>query len=60
MPLDEEPYKTALDTAEFPDGMPRYSKMHPCGLVLSRQSMREVTPTFIANNQRCDIHILRV
>ena len=39
LPLDEEPYRTALQMAEFLDGMPRYPKMHPCGLVLSRQPM---------------------
>jgi len=49
LPLDEEPYKTALETAAFLDGMPRYPKMHPCGLVLSRQPMHQLTPTFIAN-----------
>jgi DNA polymerase-3 subunit alpha len=49
LPLNEEPYKTALITAQFLDGMPRYPKMHPCGVVLSRQPMRELTPTFIAN-----------
>jgi DNA polymerase III alpha subunit/nucleotidyltransferase/DNA polymerase involved in DNA repair len=49
LPLDEEPYRTALEMAEFLDGMPRYPKMHPCGLVLSRQPMHELTPTFIAN-----------
>jgi DNA-directed DNA polymerase III PolC len=49
LPLDEEPYQTALQMAEFLDGMPRYPKMHPCGVVLSRQPMHELTPTFIAN-----------
>jgi DNA-directed DNA polymerase III PolC len=49
LPLDDEPYKTALETAEFLDGMPRYPKMHPCGVVLSRQPMHQLTPTFIAN-----------
>jgi DNA-directed DNA polymerase III PolC len=49
LPLDDEPYKTALETAAFLDGVPRYPKMHPCGLVLSRQPMRQLTPTFIAN-----------
>lgn len=49
LPLDEEPYKTAIEMAEFLDGMPRYPKMHPCGLVLSRQPLHELTPTFIAN-----------
>lgn len=49
LPLDEEPYKTALEAAEFLDGFPRYPKMHPCGVVLSRQPLRELTPTFIAH-----------
>ena len=49
LPLNEEPFKTALDAAEFLDGFPRYPKMHPCGVVLSRQPMQELTPTFISN-----------
>ncbi|HTQ51483.1 MAG TPA: DNA polymerase III subunit alpha [Candidatus Acidoferrales bacterium] len=49
LPLNEEPFKTALDMAEFLDGFPRYPKMHPCGVVLSRQPMHELTPTFISN-----------
>jgi len=49
LPLDEEPFKTTLDMAVFLDGFPRYPKMHPCGVVLSRQPMHELTPTFIAN-----------
>ena len=34
--------------AHFLDGFPRYPKMHPCGLVLSRQPMNEITPCFIS------------
>jgi DNA polymerase III alpha subunit len=34
--------------ARFLDGFPRYPKMHPCGLVLSRQPMDEITPCFIS------------
>ncbi len=56
LPLNEEPYKTALETAQFLDGMPRYPKMHPCGVVLSRQTMRELTPTFIANKGYSTTH----
>ena len=48
LPLDQEPYSTALQMACFLDGFPRYPKMHPCGLVLSRQPMHEITPTFIS------------
>lgn len=56
LPLDEEPYRTAVQMAEFLDGMPRYPKMHPCGLVLSRQPMHELTPTFIANKGYATAH----
>lgn len=56
LPLDEEPYRTAILMAEFLDGRPRYPKMHPCGLVLSRQPMRELTPTFIANKGYATTH----
>ena len=56
LPLDEEPYRTAIHMAEFLDGMPRYPKMHPCGLVLSRQPLHELTPTFIANKGYATTH----
>jgi DNA polymerase-3 subunit alpha len=56
MPLDEEPYKTALETAQFLNEMPRYPKMHPCGVVLSRQPMHELTPTFVANKGYATAH----
>ena len=49
LPLQEEPYRTALKMAEFLDGFPRYPKMHPCGVVLSRQPMQDLTPTFTAH-----------
>jgi error-prone DNA polymerase len=48
LPLDQEPYATALQMARFLDGFPRYPKMHPCGLVLSRQPMLELTPCFVS------------
>jgi len=56
LPLGEEPYRTALQMAEFLDGVPRYPKMHPCGLVLSRQPMHELTPTFMANKGYATTH----
>src|SRR5206468_3347210 len=46
LPLQEEPYRSALQMAEFLDGFPRYPKMHPCGLVLSRQPINQLVPTF--------------
>ena len=56
LPLNEEPFKTALDMAEFLDGFPRYPKMHPCGVVLSRQPMHKLTPTFISNKGYATTH----
>src|SRR5208283_2679917 len=48
LPLDQEPWASALEMARFLDGFPRYRKMHPCGLVLSRQPMLELTPCFVS------------
>lgn len=48
LPLTEEPYSSALQMAHFLDGFPRYPKMHPCGLVLSRQPMAQITPCFLS------------
>ena len=56
LPFSEEPYKTALDMAEFLDGFPRNPKMHPCGVVLSRQPLHELTPTFISNKGYATTH----
>ena len=36
--------------------MPRYPKMHPCGVVLSRQPMGELTPTFLSNKGYLTTH----
>src|SRR5262249_54846650 len=47
LPLDEEPFRTSVEMAAFLDTFPRHPKMHPCGIVLSRQPMHELTPTFI-------------
>ena len=35
LPLEEEPFRTAVEMAAFLDGFPRHPKMHPCGVVLS-------------------------
>jgi len=48
LPVDEEPYSTALKLAGFLDGFPRHPKQHPCGLVLSRVPIRSLSPTFIS------------
>jgi len=49
LPMHEEPYRTALLMAARLDGRPRNPKMHPCGLVLTRQPVHELTPTFLSN-----------
>jgi DNA-directed DNA polymerase III PolC len=46
LPVDEEPYATALNTAARMAEFPRYAKMHPCGIVLSRAPMDTLTPCF--------------
>lgn len=48
LPLEEDPYATAIELAAFLDGFPRYPKMHPCGVVLSREPMHDIGATFIA------------
>lgn len=45
----EEPLRTALLMAGMLDGFPRYAKMHPCGVVLSRDPIRSLTPTFVSS-----------
>ncbi|MBP7949388.1 MAG: DNA polymerase III subunit alpha [Verrucomicrobiales bacterium] len=47
-PVQEEPYRTALATAVFLDGFPRYAKMHPCGVLVSRDPIHSLTPTFVS------------
>ena len=47
--FDDEPAKTALRLASLLDGLPRHAKIHPCGIVLSRHPIHELTPTFLSN-----------
>ena len=49
LPVNEEPFKSALQMAQFLDGFPRYPKMHPCGVVLSNEPMTDLVPTFTSN-----------
>ena len=42
--------------AEFLAGFPRYPKMHPCGVVLSRQPLQEVTPCFTSRKNYPTTH----
>jgi DNA-directed DNA polymerase III PolC len=46
IPFEEEPYRTAFETAVVLDGFPRYAKMHPCGVVISRVPMADLVPCF--------------
>ena len=46
---EEDPYRTALRLARHLDGMPRHPKMHPCGMVLSREPITALTPLFTAH-----------
>ncbi len=54
---EEEPYKTALEMAAFLDGFPRYPKMHPCGVVVSRDTIHSLTPTFISSKGYPTTHL---
>lgn len=56
LPVDEPPYRTALELAARLDGRPRHPKMHPCGVVLTRQPVRDLTPTFISNKGWATTH----
>ncbi|MEO6183470.1 MAG: DNA polymerase III subunit alpha, partial [Verrucomicrobiota bacterium] len=56
LPLNEEPYKSALQMAQFLDGFPRHPKMHPCGVVIARQPIHEIVPTFISNKSYPTTH----
>ncbi len=51
--FDDEPARTALRLAGLLDGLldglPRHAKIHPCGIVLSRHPIHELTPTFMSN-----------
>ena len=46
---EEDPYRTALQLAARLHGMPRNAKMHPCGMVLSREPIATLTPLFTAH-----------
>ncbi len=57
LPLNEEPYASALTMAESLDGAPRYAKMHPCGLVLSGRPIHDLTPTFLSEKGYPTTHL---
>ena len=49
---DENPYRAALKLAARLDGFPRHAKMHPCGVVISRQPVAEFSPVFTSSGGR--------
>jgi len=57
LPIHEEPYSTAVKMAMFMDGFPRYPKMHPCGVVISRGPMLDLTPCFISSKGYPTTHL---
>lgn len=56
LPLHDEPFRTAVLAAGFLDGMPRYPKMHPCGVIIAPNQVHELTPTFISNKGLSTTH----
>jgi len=57
VPFDEEPFATAFRLARKLDGFPRNPKMHPCGVVLSRDPMAHLTPTFVSAKNYPTTHV---
>jgi DNA-directed DNA polymerase III PolC len=49
---EENPYQAALKLAARLDGFPRHAKMHPCGVVISREPVGELTPLFTSASGR--------
>lgn len=48
----ENPYQAALKLAAKLDGFPRHAKMHPCGVVISRDPVGGLTPLFTSAGGR--------
>ncbi|MBV9462925.1 MAG: DNA polymerase III subunit alpha, partial [Verrucomicrobiae bacterium] len=46
LPWRDEPFATAVKMAAALDGFPRHPQMHPCGVVLSRDPILDLTPVF--------------
>lgn len=53
---EENPYRAALKLAARLDGFPRHAKMHPCGVVISRERVGELTPLFTSASGRATTH----
>ena len=50
VPIEEDPYATAIRLATRLDGFPRHPKMHPCGIVLSGPPILDLTPVFTCHS----------
>jgi len=48
LPVEQEPYKTVLETAWKLEGAPRHRMMHPCGLVISATAIEDRMPLFVS------------
>lgn len=55
--FSEDPYQTALRLAHRLDGFPKNPKMHPCGVVLSRLPVTELTPVFTSAKGHPTTHL---
>jgi len=44
LPIDEQPYRTILQTACALEGLPHHWAMHPCGLVVSPDPLTDLVP----------------
>ncbi len=44
LPVDQEPYRTLISTAARFEGIPDHLGLHPCGIVISREPLKEVVP----------------
>jgi len=44
LPLDQEPYKSLLKTAQAFEGLPDHLGIHACGIVISRDPLTDVVP----------------
>jgi DNA-directed DNA polymerase III PolC len=53
---EENPYQAALKLAARLDGFPRHAKMHPCGVVISREPVGDLTPLFTSASGRATTH----
>jgi hypothetical protein len=51
---NDEPYTTAMELAVILDQFPRYPKMRPCGVMISRDPIRDISPTF-SLGQKLDV-----